>query len=173
MGSHSVTEMKINWGKIWNPPGFSWCGTHKALLRSDFAFSRSFLRESYSGLLTRQTCSLSLLQPRGDLWGCKLDRKDHQPTSESFPLSCQRAGRPLKGGLTPPIMWSLSLCRLRAQLFPLSVEETLPLRVISSLLRRYGECWWLCNHSIKQTNKQTTNKNVLSFDIYCCVYVNG
>lgn len=25
IGSHSVAEMKINWGKIWNPPGFSCC----------------------------------------------------------------------------------------------------------------------------------------------------
>ncbi|KAG7230390.1 hypothetical protein INR49_024496 [Caranx melampygus] len=29
----------------------------------------------------------------GDMWGCKLDRKeDHQPTPESFPLSCQSTG---------------------------------------------------------------------------------
>ena len=25
IGSHCVTEMKINWGKIWNPSGFSCC----------------------------------------------------------------------------------------------------------------------------------------------------
>lgn len=70
------------------------CGTHKALFRSDCAFSRSFLRESYSGRLTRQTCSLSLSLST-------LDKKDHRPTSESFPLSCQSTGRPLKSGLTP------------------------------------------------------------------------
>lgn len=39
--------------------------THRALFRSDCAFSRSFLRESYSGSLTRQTCFLSLLRPQG------------------------------------------------------------------------------------------------------------
>lgn len=76
------------------------CGTHKALFRSDCAFSRSFLRESYSGWMTRQTCSFSLFWGHWDLWACKLDRKDHRPTSESFPLSCQSTSPTLKSGLT-------------------------------------------------------------------------
>lgn len=111
MGSHSVTEMKINGGKdvkfcrLFLVLPQLQCGIHKALFRSDCAFSRSFLRESYSGSLTRQTCSLSLSVSlfcgHRDSWACESDRKDLQPTSESFPLSCQSTGQPPRSGLTP------------------------------------------------------------------------
>lgn len=71
----SVTDIKINRGKTWNPSAFFLlllqlqCGIHKVIFRSDFAFSRSFLRERCSGSLTGQTCSLSLVCGHRDFVG--------------------------------------------------------------------------------------------------------
>lgn len=71
---------------------------HKALFRSDYALFMEF-PEGKLFWLTDNTNTFAPPRPQG-LVGL-LNRKDHQPTSESFPLSCQSAGQPLQSELTP------------------------------------------------------------------------
>lgn len=93
------------------------CGSHRAQSRSDGVFSKSFLRESYSGSLT-SLCSLSLSPSAVATWICGRVNWTGRITSvlQNHFLSAVN---------TSASHWRVGWCRVRAvayraQLLPLS-----------------------------------------------------
>lgn len=124
IGSHSVTEMKINRGKIWNPPGFSWCCLSRSvgLTERNPGLTECFQRVSWGKAILAhwQACALSLsLSPSAvATWICGRVNWTGRITSvlQNHFLSAVN---------TSASHWRVGWCRVRAvayraQLLPLS-----------------------------------------------------